>query len=217
MVSRYSGRLFLILMLTACSGPGYYMQAVSGQWKLMHGRQDIQTLIKDPSTSPELSDQLQSAASIKEFAQKTLELPGAQSYTSFVEIDGTAVVWNVVATPEFSLQPKKWCFPVAGCVPYRGYFDRQKALQSAARLERKGMDVSVSPATAYSSLGWFEDPLLSTMLTGSDIRLAAYLFHELAHQRLYLKGDSAFNEGYASFVEENGVTNWLQSQNRQDE
>lgn len=217
MIPRYIGSLFLTLVLTACSGPGYYVQAISGQWQLMHARQDIQALIDDPATSPALSDQLQAAASIKEFAADVLGLPGAQSYTTFVEVDGTALVWNVVAAPEFSLQPKKWCFPVAGCVPYRGYFEQQKALESAARLERKGLDVSVSPAAAYSSLGWFDDPLLSTMISGPDTRLAAYLFHELAHQRLYRKGDSVFNEGYARFVEESGVTNWLESQNRHDE
>lgn len=217
MIPRYSGWLLLILLLSACSGPGYYMQAISGQWRLMHARQDIQALIDDPATSPELSKQLQTATNIKEFAQTVLELPDGNSYSSYVEVDGPALVWNVVATPEFSLQPKKWCFPVAGCVPYRGFFSEQKALESAARLEQRGLDVSVSPAAAYSSLGWFDDPLLSTMFAGSDIRLAAYLFHELAHQRLYLKGDSVFNEGYASIVEETGVTNWLESQNRQDE
>ncbi len=119
-------------------------------------------------------------------------------------------MWNVVATGEFSLEPKKWCFPVAGCVPYRGFFKQQKARESAARLAGKGMDVIVSPATAYSSLGWFNDPLLSTMFSGSDTRLAAYLFHELAHQRLYIKHDGLFNEGYASFVEETGVRAWLE-------
>ena len=127
MMPRYFGRLFLVLLLTACSGPGYYMQAVSGQWQLMHARQDIQALIDDPATSPELSRQLQTAAHIKEFAQTALKMPSGNSYSSYVEVDGPALVWNVVATPEFSLQPKKWCFPVAGCVPYRGFFFRAKS------------------------------------------------------------------------------------------
>ena len=212
---RFSVALALTCVLAACSGPGYYLQAISGQWKLMHARQDIQGLLANPETSQELVTQLQSADRIKRFAEDRLGLPVNDSYSSYVEIEGPALVWNVVAAPEFSLQPKKWCFPVAGCVPYRGFFQQQKALKSAARLQAKGMDVYISPATAYSSLGWFDDPLLSTMFSRSDTRLAAHLFHELAHQRLYVKGDGAFNEGYASFVEVTAVKIWLESQHRQ--
>ena len=217
MIYRFSIYFVLIASLTACSGPGYYLQAVSGQWKLMHARQDIQSLLDNPATSSELAVQLKAADQIKAFAENTLDLPASGSYSSYVEVDDDALVWNVVATEEFSLEAKKWCFPVAGCVPYRGFFKRQKAEDSAARLSKKGMDVSVSPAAAYSSLGWFNDPLLSTMVSGSDIRLAAYLFHELAHQRLYIKGDGLFNEAYASFVEETGVRVWLESNQRQSE
>lgn len=215
MVQRFSVTLALTLVLAACSGPGYYLQAISGQWKLMHARQDIQALLANPDTSHELAAQLQSADQIKRFAEDSLDLPVNGSYSSYVEIEGPALVWNVVAAPEFSLQPKRWCFPVAGCVPYRGFFQEHKAIKSAARLQGKGLDVYISPATAYSSLGWFDDPLLSTMFSRSDTRLAAHLFHELAHQRLYVKGDGAFNEGYASFVEVTAVKLWLQSQHRQ--
>ena len=215
MIHRFSVAMALAFVLAACSGPGYYMQAISGQWKLMHARQDIQGLLENPETSQELVTQLQSADRIKRFAQDRLGLPVNGSYSSYVEIDGPALVWNVIAAPEFSLQPRKWCFPVAGCVPYRGFFQQQKAARSAARLQEKGMDVYVSPATAYSSLGWFDDPLLSTMFSHSDTRLAAHLFHELAHQRLYVKGDGMFNEGYASFVEVTAVKIWLESLHRQ--
>jgi predicted aminopeptidase len=211
--------LILILLLisgpTACSGPGYYLQAISGQWKLMHARQDIQSLLNDPATSPELSKQLQLANRIKTFSQDSLDLPSDGSYTSYVAVNGDAIVWNVVATDEFSLEAKRWCFPVAGCVPYRGFFKQQKARDSAARLLKKGKDVHVSPVAAYSSLGWFNDPLLSTMLFGSESRLAAFLFHELAHQRLYVKDDGEFNEGYASFVEETGLKAWLEAGHRE--
>jgi len=210
-------RLLLVLALGACSGPGYYLQAISGQKNLMQSRQDIQTLLNDPATPAELAGQLRTAEQIKAFAQNQLGLPADGSYSSYVEVEGEALVWNVVATPEFSLQPKKWCFLVAGCVPYRGFFERQKAQASAERLSNKGLDVIVSPAAAYSSLGWFSDPLLSTMLSASDTRLATYLFHELAHQRLYLKNDGQFNEGYANFVEEAGVRTWLEANQRQDE
>ena len=203
--------LVLVCLLTACSGPGYYTQAISGQWKLMHSRQDVQSVLDDPSTSPELAGQLRLADQIKTFASDSLDLPADGSYDSYVEIEGDALVWNVIATEEFSLQAKQWCFAVAGCVPYRGFFKQEKASKSAERYRKKGMDVYVSPAAAYSSLGWFNDPILSTMLSGSDVQLAAYLFHELAHQRLYVKDDGLFNEGYASFVEEAGLKLWLEA------
>jgi predicted aminopeptidase len=217
MIFRFLICLVLISFLSACSGPGYYVQAISGQWKLMHARQDVQSLLDDPATDSELKVHLKSADQIRAFAEETLDLPADGSYSSYVEIDGAAVVWNVIATEEFSLQPRKWCFLVAGCVPYRGFFKQEKAVDSAAHLHKNGMDVFVSPAIAYSSLGWFRDPLLSTMFSGSDIRLAAYLFHELAHQRLYIKGDGVFNEGYASFVEQAGIQAWLESSQRQDD
>ncbi len=203
-------RLFLVLCLGGCSAPSYYLQAMSGQHKLMRSRQDVQTLINDPDTPAELAGRLKTAEQIKAFAQNELGLAHDGSYSSYVEVEGEALVWNVIATGEFTLQPKKWCFPVAGCVPYRGYFKQQKAQESAERLSRKGLDVIVAPAAAYSSLGWFDDPLLSTMFSGSETRLAAYLFHELAHQRLYVKNDGLFNEGYASFVEQMGVRTWLE-------
>ena len=205
----------LACFLMACSGPGYYLQAISGQWKLMHARQDVQFLLDNPATGSELVADLEAAGRIKAFAQNTLDLPSNGSYSTYVEVAGDALVWNVVATEEFSLQAKKWCFLVAGCVPYRGFFKQQKARDSAAGLRDKGMDVFISPAAAYSSLGWFSDPLLSTMFSASDIRLAAYLFHELAHQRLYIKGDGLFNESYAGFVERTGVRAWLEFDQRQ--
>ena len=214
MMLRLSVLLMTAWFLAACAGPAYYLQAASGQWKLMQAREDIHSLLDDPATGPQLAGDLENAISIREFAENTLGLPANGSYSSYVDIEGEALLWNVVATEEFSLQPRKWCFAIAGCVPYRGYFKQQKAEDFARRLEDKGMDVLVAPATAYSSLGWFKDPLLSTMIAGSDIRLAGYLFHELAHQRLYIKGDGAFNEGSASFVEEQGIRTWLESSQR---
>jgi len=209
--------LALVLSLTSCSGPSYYAQAVSGQWKLMHAAQDIQSLVDDPVTSPALVLQLEAARGILAFAESALDMPANGSYSSYVELNGNALVWNVVATEEFSLQAKKWCFVVAGCLPYRGFFERQKAEDSSTRLRNKGMDVYLAPAAAYSTLGKFKDPLLSTMFTGSDLRIAAFLFHELAHQRLYIKGDGQFNESYAGFMEETGVKTWLKFTGRQTE
>jgi len=213
----YLTGLVLVLVLTACSGPGYYLQAMSGQWKLMHARRNIQSLLDDPDTSPQLAEQLEAAQQILGFAKTALYLPANGSYSSYAELDGNVLVWNVVATEEFSLQPRKWCFVVAGCLPYRGFFKEQKAENSAAKLRARGMDVYLAAAPAYSTLGKFKDPLLSTMLTGSDIRLAAYLFHELAHQRLYIKGDGQFNESFAGFMEQAGVQSWLEASGRQTE
>lgn len=207
----------LILFLSACSGPGYYVQAISGQWKLMQARQDVQSLLDDPGTRPALVVQLETASRIMAFAESTLDLPANGSYSSYVELDGNALVWNVVATEEFSLKPKRWCFVVAGCLPYRGFFSQQKAQDSSTRLRARGLDVTLAAAPAYSTLGKFKDPLLSTMFTGSDIRTAAFVFHELAHQRLYVRGNGQFNEGYASFMEAIGVQIWLESTGRQAE
>ncbi len=183
----------------------------------MHARQDVKDLLADPSIGADLTNRLQTAEQILSFANDILDLPANGSYSSYVELDGNALVFNVVAAEEFSLQPKTWCFLVAGCVPYRGYFKQQHAKDYAQTLRNKGLDVCVAPARAYSSLGWFRDPLLSSMFTGPDYQLAAYLMHELAHQRLYVKGDGLFNESYASFVEETGVALWLESRQHQDD
>lgn len=201
-------------LLAGCAGPGYYLQAASGQMKLLHARRSVDTLLADPSTSTELAGRLEEAERILAFARERLDLPAHGSYGSYVDTGRETLVWNVIATGEFSLEPKRWCFPIAGCLPYRGYFKRRSADKFAAKLRKRGLDVIVTPSPAYSSLGWFKDPLLNTMLNGSDLQLAAYLFHELAHQRLYVKGDGRFNESYAGFVADAGVTAWLQSLHR---
>lgn len=199
----------LVLLTAACAGPGYYFQAASGHLELMRGRQDVTRVLADPATDPERRAQLRLAADILAFAESRLGLPAGGSYQSLVETGREAVAWNVVAAPEFSLEPRRWCFPVAGCVAYRAYFNREKALSEAARLSERGWDVAVAPVQAYSTLGWFSDPLLDSMLTLPPARLAGVLIHELAHQRLYLRSDMEFSEGYASFVERAGVHAWL--------
>lgn len=208
--------LTVSLMAMACSGPGYYFQAASGQWKLSHARQEISELANDPNTSPQLLEQLTTATDIIQFAAGNQDLQANGSYSSYVDLKRDAVTWNVVAAPPFSLTPKKWCFLVAGCFPYRGFFKQDKAVKSSQKFIKRGWDVYISPATAYSTLGKFNDPLLNTMFKGSDVRLAAYLFHELAHQRVYIKDDGRFNENYASFMEAAGVTAWLEA-NKQAE
>jgi len=206
-----------LFQLTSCAGPGYYVQAISGHLAIMRQREPIADLLSSDETDPQLAETLRKVAGIREFATRRLGLPENGSYSQFVRTGRDAVTWNVVAAPELSLEPRRWCFIVSGCVPYRGYFDHDDAVTFADRLAKRGLDVALSPATAYSTLGWFEDPLLDTMLRYDEQHLAAAIFHELAHQQLYLRGDTAFSESYATFVEETGVTLWLQAKGRLEE
>lgn len=206
----------LAALLCACAGPGYYAQAIGGHFSLMHARQDIGDYLREAPPDDPLAGRLTTAQDILAFADTKLELPVGDAYRQFVTLDREAAVWNVVAAPEFSLTPKRWCFLVAGCVPYRGYFDETGAQGAADRLGARGYDTRVAAATAYSTLGWFDDPLLDTMLVKSDAELAGTLFHELAHRRLYVPGDTAFNESYASFVEAMGVERWLRDNGRDE-
>jgi predicted aminopeptidase len=211
-VSAYSTILLTalaLLGLTACASPAYYAQATAGHLELMRQREPIAELLAQPGTDPALAARLETALAARRFAIDELGLPDTDSYTRFVETGREAVTWNVVAAPEFSLEPRRWCFPVAGCVPYRGYFDRDGAEHFAESQRRRGYDVIIAPALAYSTLGWFEDPLLDTMLRYSDAQLANTLFHEMAHARLYVRGDAAFNEAFATFVGERGLEYWL--------
>ena len=198
-----------LLVLAGCAGPAYYAQATAGHFELMRQREPIADLVAQPGTDPALAARLQTALDARRFAIDALGLPDTDSYTRFVATGREAVTWNVVAAPEFSLEARRWCFPVAGCVPYRGYFDRDDAERFAESQRRRGYDVTVFPALAYSTLGWFEDPLLDTMLRYSDAQLADTLFHEMAHARLYVRGDTAFNEAFAGFVGERGLERWL--------
>lgn len=214
-------RLTLLLLaawpLAGCGTVGYYGQAVAGHFSLMSARVPIEEVIADPATPAAVRERLQVALAAREFAVTELGLPDNGSYTRYVALERSAVVYNVFAAPEFSLQAKTWCFPVAGCVVYRGYFSQQRAAHQAARYAAQGYDTWVGGAAAYSTLGRFEDPLLSTMLYRDDARLAGLLFHELAHQAVYVKDDSAFNEAFATAVEEEGVRRWLDAAGREEE
>jgi predicted aminopeptidase len=208
--------LGLAATLAACAGPAYYTQAISGHFSLLRSQENISDILARDDTDPALAVKLEQALEIRRFAEDELGLPGNRSYTRYAATGREAVAWNVVAAPEFSLEPKKWCFAVSGCVPYRGYFEKAAAQRFAGRLEESGYDVAVSPAVAYSTLGWFDDPLLDTMLEYSEEQTAAFIFHELAHQQLYVRGDTAFNESYAMFIEEMGVELWLAGTGRAD-
>lgn len=195
--------------VAGCASPAYYWQATSGHLALMHARQPVDATIERGDESAEVIDKLRLSKEIKAFAVTDLGLPDNNSYEAYVRTGREAVVWNVIGAPEFSLQARQWCFPVAGCVPYRGYFDQEGARRFAEKLAGRNLDVTVSPAIAYSTLGWFKDPLLDTMWRRSDVQFAAYIFHEIAHQALYVRDDARFNESYASFVEDIGVERWL--------
>ncbi len=205
-----------VVSLMSCSSVGYYSQAVSGHLKLMNARQPIDALLKSDSTDPDLRQKLQTLVDARAFAVDTLKLPSNDSYSTYAATGRAYVTWNVVAAEEFSLTPKLWCFPVAGCVSYKGYFKEQDANDYAAELAEEDFDVTVGGAIAYSTLGWFDDPVLDTMLRGGDIRYVGTLFHELAHQLLYIKDDSNFNEAFASFVEQQGIRIWLESRDESD-
>jgi predicted aminopeptidase len=205
------------LSLAGCGTLGYYSQAVSGHLGLISARVPIEDVIAHPATTETVRDRLRVALQAREYAVTELGLPDNDSYTRYVQLDRSAVVFNVFATPEFSLKPHTWCFPVAGCVVYRGYFNRKSAERTAARYAKQGDDAWVGGSSAYSTLGRFSDPLLSTMLYREDARLGGLLFHEMAHQRVYVKDDSAFNEAFATAVEEEGVRRWLTQQGRHEE
>jgi len=199
-----------LLSLTGFSTLEYYRQSVFGHLGLMFSRQPIDTLLESDQVPESLRAELTQALAIRAFASRELALPENNSYRSYVDVGRRYVVWSVVATPEFSLQPQSWCFPVVGCVSYRGYFAESAATQFADSLRDEGMDVFSAGVRAYSTLGWFDDPLLNTMLESSQPHyLPAVLFHELAHQRIYVRDDTPFNEAVAMTVERAGVRRWL--------
>jgi predicted aminopeptidase len=207
--------LFAVLpLLAGCETLAYYAQAVGGQLELMSRARPLDSVIADPATPPSLRERLELARSIRDYAVRELKLPDNGSYRSYADIGRPYVVWNVVATPEFSLDPVQSCFPVAGCVPYRGFFAQEDAERHAARLRTEGNDVSLRGVPAYSTLGRLDDPLLSTFIHSPDAELARLVFHELAHQFLYVKDDSTFNESFAVAVERAGVERWLAATGR---
>ncbi len=202
-------RVLALTLGALCLSGCYLMQAATGQMGIIVRREPIAALLADPGTPDTLRNRLAYVAAARDFASHELGLPDNQSYRSYADLGRPYVVWNVFATDEFSVEPRRWCFPVAGCVVYRGYFSEAGARRYARRLRRGGDDTVVSGISAYSTLGHFDDPVLNTMMGWSDAQLGATLFHELAHQVVYVPGDSQFNEGFATVVEEVGLERWL--------
>ena len=183
----------------------------------MRDRQEISDLLSNPELDQAQIIKFNNLLKIRKFASDKLLLPNNESYTSYVDLDRDYVTWVVFAAPTLSLQAKKWCFLIVGCVPYRGYFSEAKANQFAEQVRQQNLDVYVAPVPAYSTLGWFSDPLLSSMVDRGELVAAEYIFHELAHQQLYIKNDTSFNEAFATAVGRLGVIAWLESENKTTE
>lgn len=194
--------------LCGCTSLRYYAHVGHGQLSLLAQREPIARAITDDRLHPRVRERLRRVQAARRFASEHLGLPDNRSYTSYVQLDRPFVTWSVFATREFSVDPITHCFPIAGCVAYRGYFDKALAEREAKRLAQQGDDTAVRGVAAFSTLGWFADPIVSSMLDGDDDALDGVVFHELAHQRFYLRDDSAFNESYATFVAEQGVREW---------
>ncbi|MBI4755293.1 MAG: aminopeptidase [Betaproteobacteria bacterium] len=201
--------LLPLLALAGCAGTGYYWQAAVGQMGLWQSARSLDVVLDDPATSAHLREQLALAMRVREFASRELGLPDNGSYRRYADLRRPYVVWNVFATEEFRVEAQQWCFPVAGCVAYRGYFSRPDAEAHAGQLRGAGLDVHVGGVPAYSTLGAFDDPLLNTFIHYPEAELARLIFHELAHQVAYASDDSEFNEGFAVVVETEGLRRWL--------
>ena len=209
--------LLALLPVAGCGSWSYYRDAAIGQMRILAARRPVTEVLADPGTTPETAARLGRVDAILTFAETQLHLPVGNRYRSYVALDRDAVVWNVFAAPEFSLTPHQWCYPVIGCAVYRGFFNLEAAQREAAALAAQGFDVLVGRVAAYSTLGWFDDPLLSTFIGYPDAHLAELLFHELAHAALFVPGDSAFSEAFATFVGREGAVQWLRAGERDPE
>ncbi|WP_417567229.1 aminopeptidase [Marinobacter sp.] len=206
--------LLLVTMLNGCTTIGYYSQAVSGHTSLMVSGQRVAAVIADDSTPAELREKLAIAQQAREFAAQRLGLPVGDAFREYVNLDRPWVVVNLVAAPEFSLEPHRWCYPILGCQAYRGYFSLEAAKREQASFRAKGFDTFIGGVTAYSTLGWFDDPLHTGFTRLPEDRMVALMFHELAHQVVYIADDTAFNESFATAVELEGLRLWLVEQGK---
>lgn len=209
---RHAAIVATAVLMSGCAQLEYYLQAAQGQIALLSDARPIDALLADPEVGARLKARLAKAREIRRYAARELGLPDNDSYKNYADLKRPYVLWNVVATPELSMQPERWCFPIAGCVSYRGYYNKQEAMDYAADLRHAGFDVQVAGVAAYSTLGWFNDPVLSTFIQYPDGELARLVFHELAHQVAYAKDDTQFNESFATAVEEVGVERWMSTQ-----
>jgi len=208
-IIKYSILILGAFTVSACSSFGYYMDLMSGHSELLEQQKPISEILANKETESKLRQLLETSQKIRDFASKELHLPENDSYRTYADIRRPYAVWNVVAAKEFSIEAKKWCFLFVGCLSYRGYFSKEDASTYANELKKEGYDTYVAGAKAYSTLGWFDDPLLNTMMYKSEARRAGIIFHELAHQVVYIDDDSAFNEAFATTVEQEGIRRWM--------
>ena len=207
---KYFGAMVVLApLLGGCANLGFYWQSVGGQIDIWKREQPIETLLSDQSTPPDLKRRLESALRMREYASRELDLPDNGSFRKYADLKRPYVLWNVFAAPEFSIRPREWCFVFAGCVSYRGYFSESEAERIAEGQRSQGYDVFVAGVPAYSTLGWFDDPVLNTFIYDPETEVAGLIFHELAHQVLYVKDDTTFNESFAVTVQREGVSRWL--------
>ncbi len=208
---RFFISIAIIALLSGCADLGYYWHSVNGHLKLMSQRVDIEDLLADQALAADLRERLTLVGEIRLFAVDRLALPDNASYASFVQLDKPYVLQNLFAATEFSTQLHSWCYPIVGCTSYRGYYDEARLQRYIDSLEKTGLEVYVGQVSAYSTLGWFDDPVLSSFIDWPEYRLAGLLFHELVHQRIYIDDDSEFNESLASAVQQAGTILWLQA------
>lgn len=199
----------LMICLGGCAQVDYYLQAARGQYRIIADREPVADLVESPLTAPELRRQLELAQRLRGYAVERMSLGDNRGFTTYADLGRDYVVWNVVAAPAYSLTPKTWCFPIAGCVAYKGFFNQEDAREEAASLADQEFDVITYGVRAYSTLGWFADPLLNTFIHYPEPDLASIIFHELAHQVVYVRDDSAFNEAFATAVERWLLRDWL--------
>jgi predicted aminopeptidase len=203
--------LLAVLAMSGCQNLSYYGQAIKGQYEIVAHRERIEKLLADPQAPAPLKAKLDLVQKLRAFAAKDLRLPVDGHYEKYADVHRPFVVWNVEAAPEFSLEPKTWWYPLVGSLEYRGYFSEQAARNYAARLQKQGYDVYVGGVTAYSTLGWFKDPILNTFIFDPEPDLAETIFHELGHQRVFASGDTDFNEAFATTVGQEGARRWLRA------
>lgn len=206
--------LLVVVFLSGCAELQYYGHAISGQFDVLSKRRPITEVLEDPATKPEVSEKLKMVQRMHDFAISDLSLPDSDSFRSYSDVERDYVLWNVFATPELSLETKQWCYPFFGCLNYRSYFEKAYAESIARELEQEGWDVHIAPSPAYSTRGFFADPIYNPMLRYDDLTLAGILFHELAHERVYFKNDSELNESFAVAVQNEGVRRWLAHEQR---
>lgn len=200
----------VVVAFCGCQSVSFYKQAIGGELQILTHQKPIKQLLADTNTSADLKHKFDVVLQARQFAKTNLHLPADDNYLKYVDLHREFAVWNVNAAPPLSLEPKRWWYPFVGKASYRGYFARDAAVKYTRQLKKKGFDVYVGAVETYSTLGWFHDPVLNTFITEPDADLAEILFHELAHQRIFIPGDTDFNEAFATAVGQEGVRRWMQ-------